>query len=103
MITLNPTPRWWLADLPSDHPIHSPIQRTLKLCDPEIASPLARAYRSAIADGATGLPLKVLDERQSTLEGEILRARDLAAAEGYALGVAAVRAAIHDRDGQVPA
>lgn len=100
----------WLASLPSTDPAFTPLHRAERMCAEEEYPTLARAHHQAFLDASWGHSLDELDERAASLHQTALAQadrinwpedapaahRDALEAQGYALGVTAVRVALRE-------
>ncbi len=102
----------WLSLLPSTDPAFAALQRAEHLSEPEDWPLLAHAHQQAVSEAAWGADLDVMEERAQDKQAFAARlaerdddGSDAAAvhsaeleALGYALGLTAVRYAIHVHD-----
>lgn len=100
----------WLSTLPSTDDAFIPLHRLEWMCDGAEYPLLARAHRQAFIDASWGHPMEVLEERAAELhahansqvehahwpDDEAAAHRDALEAQGYALGVTAVRVAMRE-------
>lgn len=100
--------RYWLAQLPSTDDAFIPLHRLEWMSDEDEYPLLETAHRQAVRDASWGHPLVALEERAAKLlaaaetrakeahwpEDEVAAHRAHLEAQGYALGVTAVRVAL---------
>jgi hypothetical protein len=100
----------WLALLPSSDDAFIPLHRLEWMSDEDEYPLLAAAHRQAVQEASWGHPLVALEERAAKLlataearaeeahwpEDEAAAHRDALEAQGYALGVTAVRVALRE-------
>lgn len=105
---------YWLTQLPSTDDAFIPLHRLEWMCDETEYPLLEQAHRQAFIDASFGHSLKVLEERATKLrdladtqadrahwpEDAAAAHRNALEAQGYALGVTAVRVALraHSQD-----